>query len=155
MMKQTFFLLFAGFLSLLSFSQSPVDSQMIKKIVNAFQEDFNEGSFKNAEGYTSTGWIHINPLGGIDKGRDNVLKVVRSVHQGFLKGVTMKIESMNIRFITPDVAVADVIHKIDNYTTPDGIQHNNERHIKTYIIVKEKGKWLLTQDNNTIIQPFQ
>jgi len=59
---------------------------------------------------------------------------------------------MDIRFITPDVAIADVIHNIDNYTTPDGVKHENESHIKTYVVVKKKGKWLLTQDHNTVIQ---
>jgi uncharacterized protein (TIGR02246 family) len=89
----------------------------------------------------------------LTKGRDSVLKLVRAVHQTFLKGVTMKIESMNIRFVAPGVAIADVIHQVDNYITPDGAHHENERHIKTYVLVKQRGKWLLTQDHNTIILP--
>jgi uncharacterized protein (TIGR02246 family) len=64
----------------------------------------------------------------------------------------MQIESMDIRFLTPEVAIADVIHKVDNFITPDGVKHENERHIKTYVIVRKKGKWLLAQDHNTIIQ---
>lgn len=64
----------------------------------------------------------------------------------------MTIESMDIRFVTPDVAIANVIHKITTYTTPDGAKHEKERHIKTYVIVKQNDKWLLTQDQNTIIQ---
>lgn len=140
------------FLSFVSKGQNSQDKEAVKKVVIAFQEDFNDGSFKNAAAYSTTDWVHINPGGGIDKGRDSVLKTVRAVHQTFLKGVTMRVESMDIRFLTPDVAIADVIHKVDNYTTPDGVKHENERHIKTYVIVKKKGKWLLAQDNNTIIQ---
>ena len=64
----------------------------------------------------------------------------------------MKIEGMDIRFLTPDAAIADVIHKVDTYTTPDGVRHENERHIKTYVVVKKKGRWLLAQDHNTVIQ---
>ena len=64
----------------------------------------------------------------------------------------MRIESMDIRFLTPDVAIADVIHRVDNYTTPDGVKHENEGHIKTYVVVKKKGKWLLAQD---LIQLFK
>jgi uncharacterized protein (TIGR02246 family) len=64
----------------------------------------------------------------------------------------MTIERMSIRFIRPDVALADVIHKVTSYTTPDGVKHENERHIKTYVVVKQKGKWLLTHDPNTIVQ---
>ena len=151
-MKAFLLLTTMSFLSFLSKGQSSQDKEAVKKVVITFQEDFNDGSFKNAAAYSTTDWEHINPGGGIDKGRDSVLKTVRAVHQTFLKGVTMLIESMDIRFITPDVAIADVIHKVDNYTTPDGVKHENERHIKTYVVVKKKGKWLLAQDHNTVIR---
>lgn len=151
-MKAFLLLTTMSFLSFLSKGQSSQDKEAVKKVVFVFQQDFNEGSFKNATAYSTVDWEHINPGGGIDKGRDSVLKTVRAVHQTFLKGVTMRIESMDIRFITSDVAIADVIHKVDNYTTPDGIKHENERHIKTYVVVKKKGKWLLAQDHNTVIQ---
>ena len=62
----------------------------------------------------------------------------------------MKLESMEIRFPVPNVAIAIVVHQMDNYTTPDGVQHKNEKHMKSYIIVKQNGKWLLTLDQNTI-----
>ena len=151
-MKAFILLTTMSFLSFITKGQSSQDKEAVKNVVIAFQEDFNEGSFKNAEAYSTIDWEHINPGGGIDKGRDSVLKTVRAVHQTFLKGVTMRIESMDIRFITSDVAIADVIHNIDNYTTPDGIKHENERHIKTYVVVKKKGKWLLAHDHNTAIQ---
>ena len=151
-MKAFLLLTAMSFLSLLSKGQSSQDKEAVKNVVIAFQKDFNDGSFKNAAAYSTTDWEHINPGGGIDKGRDSVLKTVRTVHQTFLKGVTMQIESMDIRFLTPDVAIADVIHKVDNYTTPKGVKHENERHIKTYVVVKKKGKWLLAQDHNTVIQ---
>ena len=139
-------------LSLLARRQNSRDKEAVKKVVIDFQDDFNEGSFKNAETYSTSDWRHINPGGGIDKGRDSVLMTVRAVHQTFLKGVTMQIESMDIRFLTADAAIADVIHKVDTYTTPDGVRHENERHIKTYVVVKKKGQWLLAQDHNTVIQ---
>ena len=150
-MKAFLFLLIVNFSSIICFGQTAQDTQSVKKVILAFQDDFNEGSFKNATVYATDDWEHINPAGGIDKGREAVLKTVRSVHQSFLKGVSMTIESISIRFITPDVAIVDVIHKVSNYTTPDGVKHENERHIKTYVVVKQNGTWLLTHDHNTII----
>ena len=151
-MKTFLLLVLISFLSFICKGQSSQDNEAVKKVVIAFQDDFNDGRFKNAAAYSTTDWKHINPSGGIDKGRDSVLKTVRAVHQTFLKGVTMQIESMDIRFLTPNVAIADVIHRVGNYTTPDGVKHENERQIKTYVIVKKKEKWLLTQDHNTVIQ---
>ena len=151
-MKALFTVIMISFLSFVGKGQSSQDKEAVKKVVITFQDDFNEGSFKNAEAYSTSDWRHINPGGGIDKGRDSVLMTVRAVHQTFLKGVTMQIESMDIRFLTADAAIADVIHKVDTYTTPDGVRHENERHIKTYVVVKKKGRWLLAQDHSTVIQ---
>jgi uncharacterized protein (TIGR02246 family) len=134
------------------YAQSAQDTQAVKRVILLFQDDFNDGRFNHAATYITRDWEHINPLGGIDRGRDSVLSVVRSVHQTFLKGVTMTIEAMTLRFILPNVAIADVVHKIADYTTPDGVRHQNERQMKTYVVVKQNGKWLLTHDHNTIIQ---
>ena len=50
------------------------------------------------------------------------------------------------------MALIDAVHKSDSYVTPeDGVKHENERQIKTYVIVKRNGKWLLALDQNTII----
>jgi uncharacterized protein (TIGR02246 family) len=150
-MKIFLFLMSVSFISLVSIGQSSQDEELVKKVVIAFQEDFNDGKFKNATTYSTDDWEHLNPGGGITKGRNEVLKEVRDVHQTFLKGVTMTIESMSIRFITSNVAIADVIHKISTYELPPGVKRENERHLKTYVVVKQKEKWLLTHDQNTII----
>ena len=127
------------------------DEESVNKTIISFQEDFNNGDFKNATDYTTDDWEHINPGGGITKGRSEVLKEVRGVHQTFLKGVNMTIENITIRFVNPNVAIADVIHKMSIYELPKGVRHENERQIKTYIVIKQNDKWLLTYDHNTII----
>lgn len=150
-MKTFLFIIIATIISVAGISQSPEDEELVKKVVIAFQEDFNNGSFKNAAFYTTADWEHLNPGGGITKGRNEVLKEVREVHQTFLKGVSMTMQSISIRFITPDVAIADVIHKISNFEFPEGVKHENELNLKTYVVVKKKGKWLLTHDQNTTV----
>ena len=134
-----------------SIGQNSRNEQLVKNVVLAFQDDFNEGGFKKAEFYTTKDWDHINPGGGITKGRESVLKEVRAVHQTFLKGVSLTIESITIRFLTPTVAIADVVHKSSDYELPEGIKHQNERQRKTYVVVKKQNKWLLTLDQNTVI----
>ena len=149
---KTYFILFLTIIfSTSGFGQNSQNEQLVKNVVLAFQDDFNEGGFKNATLYTTADWVHINPGGGITKGREEVLKEVRAVHQTFLKGVLLTTESIAIRFLTPTVAIADVIHKSSEYELPQGVKHQNERQRKTYIIVKRKNKWLLTLDQNTVI----
>jgi uncharacterized protein (TIGR02246 family) len=128
------------------------DEESAKKVVLDFVDDFNDGSFKNADNYTTIDWDHINPGGGIDIGRESTLKTVRAVHQSFLKDVSMTTDSMKVRFVSPEVALVTGYHSIDTYVTPDSVRHENERQIKSYVIVKQNGKWLLTLDHNTSIQ---
>ena len=67
-----------------------------------------------------------------------------------LKGVSITIDNVTVHFVTPDVALVDAVHTSDSYVTPeDGVKHENERQIKTYLIVKRNGKWLLVLDQNT------
>jgi hypothetical protein len=36
------------------------------------------------------------------------------------------------------------------FTTPDGKKHENDRQIRTFVVVKRGAKWLIMQDQNTI-----
>ena len=150
-MKTYFTLLFTFALFHSCVGQNSRDEKLIKNVVLAFQDDFNEGGFKNVELYTTKDWEHINPAGGITKGREDVLKEVRAVHQTFLKGVSMTIESMTIRYLTRTVAITNVVHKMSEFELPQGVKHQNERQMKTYVIVKRQNKLLLTLDQNTVI----
>ena len=50
------------------------------------------------------------------------------------------------------MVLVNAIHTSDTYVTPeDGLKHDNERQMKTYVVVKHNGKWLLALDQNTII----
>jgi uncharacterized protein (TIGR02246 family) len=141
-----------GLLCLIGVVRGADNEQLVREVVSAFVADYNNGDFKNAPTYTTDDWVHINPGGGITRGRDKVLKEVRAIHKTMLKGVSITIESMTAHFVTPDVALVDAVHKSDRYVTPeDGVKHENERQMKTYVIVKRNGKWLLALDQNTII----
>src|SRR6266478_680574 len=147
------FLLFvAGFLCLMCVARASDDEQLAREVVKSFVTDYNNGDFKSAPSYTTDDWVHINPGGGLTRGRDEVLKEVRAIHKTMLKGVSITIDSMTVRFVTHDVALANAIHTSDSYVTPeDGLKHKNERQMKTYLVVKHNGKWLLALDQNTII----
>jgi hypothetical protein len=44
-----------------------------------------------------------------------------------------------------------VISQMSTYTTPDGIRHEKERHIRTFVVMKQDKRWLIVQDQNTIM----
>ncbi len=117
------------------------DEQLVREVVKSFVTDYNNGDFRNAPSNTTDDWVHINPGGGITRGRDEVLKEVRAIHKTMLKGVSFTTENMTVHFVTHDVVLVNAIHKSDSYVTPeDGAKHENERQIKTYVVVKARRK---------------
>src|SRR6267378_178895 len=73
----TALLLFAaGLLCLMGVARGSDEEQLVREVVKAFVTDYNNGDFKNAPSYTADNWVHINPGGGITRGREEVLKKV-------------------------------------------------------------------------------
>ena len=132
------------------FTPSKSDAAGARKPVESFYSGFNEGFNRGAD-FATEDWTHINPYGGWTRGRDNVLKEVREVHSTFLKGVTEAMGDVEVRFANPEVAVVTVTSTMSTFTTPDGITHQNERHIRTFVVVKRGNRWLVMQDQNTTI----
>jgi ketosteroid isomerase-like protein len=73
----------AGLLCLIGVARGCDEEQLVREVV--FVTDYNNGDFKNAPSYTTDDWVHINPGGGIRRGREEVLKEVRAIHKTMLK----------------------------------------------------------------------
>lgn len=133
-----------------AFAQTARQEKQVRRAVQAFYDAFSSDDFGRAAEFTTEDWNHINPFGGWTRGRAAVLKDVNEVHSTFLKGVSDTPEEMSVRFATSDVAIVTVPSKVSTYTTPDGVRHENELHIRTFVVVKRSGRWLIMQDHNTV-----
>jgi uncharacterized protein (TIGR02246 family) len=123
----------------------------VRQSIEAFYSAFGQGFVDGAGAFATEDWNHINPFGGRTRGRDAVLKEVVAVHATFLKGVTDTIDTVDVRFASPDVAVATVTSHMSPFVTPDGIAHDKDRPIRTFVMVRRAGRWLIMQDQNTNI----
>jgi len=135
------------------YAQSRNGEQEVRAAVEAFYAAFNGHDFTRLP--VTDDWEHINPFGGTSRGRDAVLKELHEVHSTFLKGVTDTISEISVKMPSSDVAIATVTSQMSTYTTPNGARHENERHIRTFVIVKRGARWLIMQDQNTTIQSLQ
>jgi hypothetical protein len=73
----------------------------VRRTVQRYYDAFNAHSFSRAPEFTTEDWVHINPFGGVTRGRAAVLAELRQVHDSLLKGVTDTPDSMEVRFATP------------------------------------------------------
>ncbi len=120
-----------------------------RQAVEPFYAMFNAHQFDTAAEFTTDDWVHINPLGGVTRGRNAVLTELKEVHSTFLKGVTDHPESFDVRMASPTVAIVTVQSVLSSFTTPDGKRHENEQSVHTFVLVKRQEQWLIMQDQNT------
>ena len=131
---------------------SGADSEApVRQAVETFYAAYDRGFAGDASEFATEDWNHISPFGGRGRGREMVVNQLHRVHSRFLKDTTDTIEAMDIRFATPDVAVATVTSRVSKYTPPNGVTHDNERWIRTFVVVNRGGRWLIMQDQNTIV----
>lgn len=81
-----------------------------------------------------------------------VAPVRQQVDSSFLHGVSDTIEAMELRFANKD-AIATVTSRMSTFTSPDGVTHTNERHIRTFVLAKRGARRLIMQDQNTLVAP--
>jgi uncharacterized protein (TIGR02246 family) len=135
-----------------TFSKTLVEDETeARGAVQSFYKSFDAG-FPDEADFATAEWNHIGPTGDWIKGRDKVLKEVREVHSTFLKGVSDTVESMSIIFAERRTAVVTVLSRMSPFVTPDGVRHQNEQHIRTFVLVKRKERWQILQDQNTAVR---
>jgi uncharacterized protein (TIGR02246 family) len=134
-------------------AQTSSSEAAVRLTVQAFYAAFNSHGFNHAADFTTDDWNHINPYGGRTHGRVEVLKELHQVHSTFLNDVSDNIEKLDVRFASKDTAVATVISRMSTFTSPDGVKHVHERHIRTFVLVKRGARWLIMQDQNTVVMP--
>jgi uncharacterized protein (TIGR02246 family) len=134
-------------------AQTPNAETSVRQTVEAFYAAFNSHGFGHAAEFTTDDWNHINPYGGRTHGRAEVLKELHEVHGTFLSGVSDNIEKLDVRFAGKDAAVATVLSRMSTFTSPDGIRHVNEPHIRTFVLARRGTRWLIMQDQNTVVMP--
>jgi uncharacterized protein (TIGR02246 family) len=121
----------------------------VRKAVQSFYDAFNTHDFSRIPDFITEDWVHINPFGGWTRGRETVLNELQEVHATFLKDVTDTPEEMEVRFAAKDTAVVTVPSKMSPHTTPDGVRRENQKQIRTFILVKRANRWFIMQDQNT------
>ena len=140
--------------SLFLFAQN--DSIAIEKQVTNLVSDWNTHKFENMDKYTTGDVQWVNIVGFWWKGRTEVKLSHQKIFDAIFKGVPFTRKSLNIRFLTNDVGIANLIVHVGEFFPPDGVDHGNNKmpeadDLLTLVFVKKKGTWLLSAGQNTII----
>lgn len=156
-MKHALLLLTAFLITQHLISQNQNDEQLVKQTANSWFNSFNRHDYNNLPDYTTEDCFMINPLGLYTRRSNETPALFNKAHETFLKNLSLRVDSMGIRFVSPEVAIATVISQQIVAPSPaDGTgrrndTHENDKLISTMVIVKQNNKWLITQYQNTFI----
>lgn len=123
----------------------------VQSTLKKFVAAFNDGFANPADEYAALDWNHIAPDGERTQGRETTLKRIRELHQGFLKGAKEEVESVDVKFPARDVAVATAVSLYTLVRPPTQSMPRTQRGIRTFVLVRRSGRWLIVQDQNTPI----
>jgi uncharacterized protein (TIGR02246 family) len=117
------------------------------KNAEAFVEAFHKGDAKALAAFWTPDGDYTDQTGRHLKGRAEIEKAFQGLFAEN-KGVKLRIDSLSLRFVTPDVAVEDGTTAV---IPPDGGPPSRARY--TLIHVKKDGKWLISSVRDAPFSP--
>ena len=114
-------------------------------------ERWNSNGPLVAERYTVDS-DYVDVYGGWTKGLADRKNKIDSPR---LRSSQITLIDLHIRFIRPDVAIAHQTHDMSGKRGPNGEKLPTERQLSTRVLVKERGRWVQTAFQNTIVRPAE
>ena len=157
-MKFTLLFLTACTITLSCFSQTKNDEQLVRETAQSWFNSFNKHNYDDMPNYMSDDCFMINPYGLHGTHNSKTVALFNNAHATLLKNMRIKMDSMLVRFIKPDIAIVTAFSTTSGvYFSPDGVDRGNnkvegdEHLVSTMVIMKQKNKWVFTHYQNSII----
>jgi uncharacterized protein (TIGR02246 family) len=87
---------------------------------------------------------YVGSTGVTANGRAEIEKAYVTQLSGVYKGTTLKAAVTNVRFLKPDVAIANGTFEVAGVRGSDGREASPRKGMSTSILVKQNGQWLIT-----------
>ena len=131
------------------------DKEAIRKVIAGTAEAFIRHDAKAFTSFYSRDAELVTVRGERMKGVVEIEKGLGMIFATRAKGVALRELDMTVRFIRPDVAVVHVTNELSGLVSPEGEKLPPQRELSIRVLVKEKGRWLVTAIHNTIVRPFE
>ncbi|HEV8514259.1 MAG TPA: SgcJ/EcaC family oxidoreductase [Cyclobacteriaceae bacterium] len=130
------------------------DESGINSAVDAMIYSWNHHNYDDLKNYATEDTDWVNAVGMWWKGRKESQYAHQIFHDTMFKEGTCEKQSVTIRFITKDVAIAHIYwHFGGNVVDPSGRKLEPVDCIATVVYVNQKGKWLMEAGENLPIIP--
>lgn len=131
----------AGAPCVMSAADTKSDVTAIRKSATDFVAAWNHHDTKAMAGVFSDDADLINPFGRVAKGHAEIEKLFTDEHTTVMRNSTFSIGEVDVRLLTPDVAITDYSTEISGMLDPDGKAIPTLKIHVTMISQKKNGKW--------------
>jgi len=126
------------------------DELAINAQVDAMVYSWNHHNYDDLKNYATENTDWVNAVGMWWKGRKESQYAHQEYHNTIFKESIGRKDSVFIRFITDNVALAHLYWHFSAFTAPDGIKDASDC-IATLVYIKQNGRWLMTAGQNFAI----
>jgi uncharacterized protein (TIGR02246 family) len=116
------------------------EEQAIRDLITKFVAAWNKGDGKVMATHFTTDADVIDPGGRIARGRKEVEQMFQDEQAGVFKGTHFSMPFSHLRFLKPDIAIADNDFEIDGVNGPV----STLKGMVTLVVRKDGDKWLIT-----------
>lgn len=132
------------------------DEKEINAQIDAMISDWNRHNFDNMPNYTTPDFDWVNIVGHWWRGQKENKFGLETFHKTFFKNTPQTKSQTHVRFVTEDVAIVHLFWSVGAFYPPDGVNRGtnkmgDDKELATLVMVKQKGKWLLTAGHNIVI----
>lgn len=156
-MKHSFFTCMLVLLTITLFAQNNASDEASIRAVKKQQEvAWNEHDWNTFSRYFTDNGILINFVGQFWEGRDDILSHFRQLGDCCLSPTSLKFEVKNIRFLTPEIAIAyseETLFADKDYDVPFRKYKKGDVDYKmlTDLFVKTNNEWKIISTQLTLI----
>lgn len=128
------------------------DEAAIRKVILDGIESFNRHDAKAGTVFFAEDADFVNVYGRWSRGPADIERSRTERFQTALREAKIKLVDLRIRFIKPDVAIAHETHELSGMVGPDRERVPSQRELSIRVLVKKRGKWLVTAFHNTVVR---
>jgi uncharacterized protein (TIGR02246 family) len=130
------------------------DEAAIRKVIAEMTDGFNNHDGKAAARMYTPDARFVSVRGDMMNGQAGIEKGLSVILSTRAKNATQRTMDVSVRFIRPDVALANVTNELSGLVAPDGQGLPSHRELSLRVFVKDAGVWQITAFHNTLVAPF-
>src|SRR4051812_35940213 len=129
------------------------DESAVRALVNGFANDWTRHDMKGMHDLDTEDVEWINVVGHYWRGKATIYKGHTAIHKGMSAGTSATVESVTIRSIAPDVALAVATMHFGASPDPRFSWVVAAKTRASFTTVKRNSVWKIVQFQNTLIDP--